>query len=292
MNTLAASQADLRRMFQAGNVRYLIMGINLLLVVWIAAEAAALTWSVLQPDAGDAPVAAVKRPVPVAAAPGRQLLARLPDWHLMGEAVSKPATVKTAVPAEAPDTRLRLTLRGALSSDNPSGGHAIIADDKGKDERYSIGDTLPGNAELSEIYPDRVILKRGGRYETLRLPDLDSLTSRPGRARHRENPQEKLSAVRQQLRNDPSSSMNLIKVVPFRDDSGQVIGYTVSPGKNPILFADSGLQDGDVVIQVNGMNLSVPSNGAKALQLLKSKEPIDLVVMRNGIETPLRIGGS
>ena len=79
--------------------------------------------------------------------------------------------VKTVVPAEAPDTRLKLVLRGAFASDDRALSRAIIADPRGKEEHYSVGDALPGNAELSEVHPDKVILKRGGRFETLRLPD-------------------------------------------------------------------------------------------------------------------------
>ena len=88
----------------------------------------------------------------------------------MGVAAQGSQPVQTNIPIEAPETKLQLILRGALSSDDPEHARAIIADPRGKEEQYAIGEELPGNAELSEIHPDRVILKRNGRFETLRLP--------------------------------------------------------------------------------------------------------------------------
>jgi len=297
MNTLAVSQADLRRMFQAGNVRYLVMGINLLLVIWIAAQLAALTWGVFKPAADEAPVTAVQRSTPLAADPGRQLIARLPDWHLMGVASNKPNTVKTAVPAEAPDTRLRLTLRGALASDEPSGGHAIIADEKGKDERYSIGDTLPGNAELSEIFPDRVILKRGGRFETLRLPESSNLRS-TGVAGQRQrigqvsSPTGRLADVRERLSRNSSNLLNVLTVNPHNNAAGKLLGYRLAPGRKRELFDASGLVEGDIAIRLNDIDLTDAANSGKALQILKSGVTVNVVVLRGGVETNLTLEGT
>ncbi len=44
MSSLALRQSDLLRVLQAGNIKYLILGINLLLVIWIASQLATLTW--------------------------------------------------------------------------------------------------------------------------------------------------------------------------------------------------------------------------------------------------------
>ncbi|MGB5261323.1 MAG: type II secretion system protein N, partial [Gammaproteobacteria bacterium] len=207
MSSLALKQADILRILQAGNVKYVILGINLLVVVWIAAQLATLTWGLLAPEAGDAPVVSAARNMPVQQDPDRRLIGQLPGWHLLGVVTQATAPVKTEVPADAPDTRLKLTLRGALASDDPENARAIIADTGGNDEQYSIGDILPGNAELSEIYPDRVILKRNGRYETLRLPEeaqpAGNLAARrrvqPARriASGGGNPQQRLANVRQ-----------------------------------------------------------------------------------------------
>jgi len=79
---------------------------------------------------------------------------------------------------DAPETRLKLTLRGVFASEDSSGGRAIVGDPQGKEENYAVGDPLPGGAKLSEIYPDRIILERNGRFETLRLPKERTQSSR------------------------------------------------------------------------------------------------------------------
>ena len=85
------------------------------------------------------------------------------SWHLFGKA-DKTSKV---VPTNAPETTLRLTLKGVFASaDAPS---AIIAAANGQEREYSPGDSLPGGAKLREIFADRVILERQGRFETLSL---------------------------------------------------------------------------------------------------------------------------
>lgn len=298
MSSLVLRQSDVLRFLQSGNTKYAIYAVNLLLVIWIASQLATLTWGLFAPSESNLPVAAAPRNIPVRTNLDRQLIGQLPGWHLLGLVQENTAPVKTAIPADAPDTHLKLTLRGALASDDPVNARAIIADPKGKDEQYSIGDALPGNAELSEIYPDRVILKRGGRYETLRLPqDARSPGSQSARftpaARSRVNssPQARLAAVRQQIQQNPRSIFGLLRTRAETDEAGDLIGYAISPGSNPEMFTELGLVDGDVVIQVNDMKLSDPANGARALQAMKSGEPVSVVLKRNGQEQVVTLGG-
>ena len=55
MSSLALRQSDLLRVLQAGNIKYLVLGINLLLVIWIAGQLATLTWGLLSPEDMNAP---------------------------------------------------------------------------------------------------------------------------------------------------------------------------------------------------------------------------------------------
>jgi general secretion pathway protein C len=300
MSSLALRQSDLLRVLQAGNIKYLILGINLLLVIWIASQLATLTWGMVSPDDTNVPVVSAPRSTPLKPDADRRLIGQLPGWHLMGMATQNTATATVDIPADAPDTRLQLTLRGVLASDEPGGARAIIADPKGKDEQYSIGDALPGNAELSEIYPDRVILKRSGRYETLRLPvnsrQAGSLTRRsrsaPGQLQSMNgNPQARLAAVRQQLKQDSRQIDGLLRAAIHKDGTGKMIGYRISPGRDPALFAELGLADGDVVTQVNDMDLSDPANSARALQALQSGASVSVTLVRDGQEQLVTLDG-
>jgi len=95
-------------------------------------------------------------------------------WHLFGH--TRIAQQAPAVPITAPDTKLNLKLYGVIASDGIRTAGAIIEDSAGIQKYYVVGDQLPEGAELKEVHPDRVILLRNNRYETLRMP-VDMLQS-------------------------------------------------------------------------------------------------------------------
>lgn len=266
--------------------------INLLLIVWIASMLATLTWDLLSPAESTDEIEVVSESAPAPVNPDRQLISQMPGWHLMGVALQGNQPVQTNTPVEAPETKLNLILKGALSSNEPEHARAIIADPRGKEEQYAVGEQLPGNAELSEIHPDRVILKRNGRFETLRLPrDKKSSTtvaSRTVAARPAASPRERLNAARQQLKRG-TNLPNLVRATPKRGKDGKTIGYMLSPGRDPDLFEQVGLQAGDVAIQINDIRLDNPTNSARALKSMQSGESVSVTVMRNNQEQVLSL---
>lgn len=291
MPEFTLQRSDLVRITEGTGMRRAILVINLLLVVWIASILANLTWSLLAPPP-EPPAAVEVEAGNVAAAPDPtlQLIRQLPGWHLMGTAQQAPEPVQASTPIDAPDTRLQLVLHGSLASDDKKEARAIIADPKGEEDQYAIGDTLPGNAELSEIYPDRVILLRGGRYETLRLPQ-DKNTGSSSISRTRTvvpaAPSSRLRTMQQQLKRNPRSLYGIVRASPMKGDKGEMIGYRLSPGREPELFAQLGLMQGDVVVQVNGIRLDTTQNGMKALKSVQSGDAVSLTVLRNGVEEVL-----
>ena len=54
------------------------------------------------------------------------------------------------------------------------------------------------------------------------------------------------------------------------------------PGKNSEFFQNSGLKSGDVAIQMNGYDLTAPSEAAQALAALKQDKEVSLLIDRNG----------
>ena len=300
MQTLSLQQADVIRILQSRNARRVIWLLNILLVIWIASRVATLTWDLLAPTEPADPVAVVAESVPAPSNPDRQLISQLPGWHLMGVTAKGSAPVQTSsAPVDAPDTKLKLVLRGLYSSDDLDKGHAIIADPRGKEEQYSIGDMLPGNAELSEVHADKVILQRGGRYETLRLPKDDkpgntvsSRNASPSRSvstRSSSSPAQRLKQVRENMRKRPRDLYNLVRATPKKDAQGKIIGYELGVGRDPALFKQVGLQKGDVAIQINDIKLDNPANSARALKSAQSGETVSVTVLRNGQEEVLSL---
>jgi general secretion pathway protein C len=299
MKALTLQSTDLLRLMQSEWARPAIRVLNLLLVVWIAWLLATMTWSLLakpEPAETAMPENVVDTPQ---ASQRDQLVRELPNWHLFGEVAPEAEPVKKAVPVDAPDTRLKLQLHGTFSSTDPGLARAIIADERGNEEMYAVGDMVPGNAELSEIHSDRVILLRGGRYETLRLPREDSAGGGPARisvatATRSYNTNtvgysttERLQALRQTLRNNPKSLFGLVRTIPKKDDTGRMIGYILEPGREPELFQQMGLKPGDVVTRLNNVSLNNLASGMQALRSVQSGDTVSMTVLRGGQEENL-----
>jgi len=71
---------------------------------------------------------------------------------------------------DIPETKLRLILKGAFSHSDQKQASALIASDQGKRaELFVVGDELPGNAILEDVYADYVVLKRGIQLEKLQF---------------------------------------------------------------------------------------------------------------------------
>ena len=283
-----------------GNPR-LISAINVVLVLMLAYSAAQFTWRLI-PAPAPLPAPPVAKAV-VASRPtvseSQSLVRQLPNWHLFGQANVAKARPKQS---EIPETKLKLTLRGLFASDNPKEAWAIIADASGKENFYKVGGALPGNAKLTEIHADRIVLERRGKYETLRLPkkSLDlSATSAKGKKRSYRNTTRSSSSrnqgrelslreYRETLLNNPQKVTDLVSIAPVRK-RGKFVGYSLQPGRDAQFLQRYGLKPGDVVTRVNGVPLDSPAKGFGVLRDLTSADRLDIEIERNGRRIPISL---
>jgi len=103
-------------------------------------------------------------------APQENNLALIAQWHLFGKAATVSQHKAQKIHQQAPETRLKLTLKGIAESTETAQAHAIIAAPGKGEKSYKIGDELPGQAKLYAIENYRVLLDRNGRIEALSLP--------------------------------------------------------------------------------------------------------------------------
>lgn len=90
--------------------------------------------------------------------------------NLFGQ-LRQPAAVNPARFAQAPKTKLDLTLNAVFANTEPPLASAVIATDNNSlAKRYFLGEALPGQAVLYAIHPEYVVLERGGRLEKLVFP--------------------------------------------------------------------------------------------------------------------------
>lgn len=219
----------------------------------------------------------------------------LPGLHLFGEAGVKPVA-KAAPAVTAPKTRLRLMLKGVFTSENASESSAIIEEIGRSAEYYRVGDKVPGNATLEEVYSDRVLLRRAGKLETLAFDEKQTggagiakvaqkPKSRASRSNEIDSPERFIEEATQRLAEDPEKALNSVGLA--RGENG---GY-VYQGKNPML-AGMNLKKGDVIMSVNGHTLGDVQKDKGLMKSLYEQGTLEVEVVRDGasfyVSYPLR----
>jgi len=189
---------------------------------------------------------------------------------------------------DAKPTKLNLTLRGVLSTDDPKQGIAQIQNDKKEEKTFSVNDKVFGNATLYEIYVDRVILLHNGKYETLLLPEEFLNT------KHFENA--KLLQKRKKALTDlrglflKSDIDELLKLFEFDTawKNGGFAGFIIRVlgEKGVELLATLGLEEGDLITVLNGLRFSESLEASEQLKELKYQTSVDIIIERDGQEIP------
>ena len=137
----------------------ILTGMALVLLTYNLAQ---WTWRLFTPATAPPPVSVPVAPPPDNAAVLRDLLAT----NLFGA----PAPGKgTFSPDSLPATSLNLVLTGVMV--RGPGSYALIRIEGGEETPIAIGQEILAGATLHAVYPDRVILLRGGSFESLALKE-------------------------------------------------------------------------------------------------------------------------
>lgn len=194
--------------------------------------------------------------------------------------------------ADAPETRLRLELKGVFLGATADSSSAIVAERGGRAQLYAVGDRLPGNAELMRVLSDRIVLRRGAAMETLRFPETDlgdafgrdatllpdatdsvsntpvirspdnagaarsnsgGETSQAARGGQSRDARELLNQYRERLQDSPDEVLRELGAETVAVGDRQ--GVRVDDVASPEQLAQVGLRSGDVVLSVNGQGV-------------------------------------
>lgn len=205
----------------------------------------------------------------------------------------------------APETRLSINLTGIVAVSNDDQAGIAIIESQGRQVSYLVEEVVKGTrAEVAQILPDRVILSVNGRYETLMLDGLDftKKVSMPVLAAREEQdmgPQklaqselqinatadpdvkEALIETREELLGEPGKLFDYIRVSQAMSD-GELIGYRLSPGKEPALFKQMGLQNNDLAVAINGYQLTDLQQAMAAINELRNTSDATITIERDG----------
>ncbi len=268
---------------------------------------AVLTWSMLPADESEyqwqaPPVSAVDM--------SRKIeTAELQKQHLFGETKKLTRSEQAAkdqaqdrVPAQqdltsmmkAPKTKLALKLSGVVAATDPAQSSAIIVY-QGKQDSYFIDSEIKGtNAKVYNVYEDRIILDVKGMYQTLMLDGVEESTRKvklhesknltSSKSRKPSKRPKKIQTVnldRRALLKDPGKLTDFIGISPVREDN-QIKGYRVRPGKDRSLFEQAGLRNGDLAVELNGIDLTDMQQTISLMKEFPTMTEISLTVDRNG----------
>jgi general secretion pathway protein C len=259
--------------------------VALLLMVLIGWQLAKAVWLLLPSTEPTAlpPIQAASRSA--ASAQGDNVsIDRIVDAHLFGRVGADAPAIVPVEEEQAPDTQLSLELRGTIAASEEHRALAIIAERGGAERVYFIGDAVPGGATLHAVHLDRVLLRRGGRLEALRLPRSDES---PGARRaaaavpHASAPPARAASVQQVVEQSAAGLTEIIRPQPVFKD-GRQQGYRVYPGRQRQQFAQLGLRPGDLITQINGMALDDPARGMEIFRSLADATSVTVTVDRNG----------
>lgn len=268
----------------------------IVLILLAMAAIGATLWRYLPVWAGPGPLAAIESDIRGETGAGPERTPSLADYGLFGAALGADAEVELALPLDAPQTELDLTLRGTLATEDPENALAIIADGDGVERSYAVGSELPGDAVLHAVHRDRAILRRAGDLETLPLRDPERGKAntadgprgrRPGGARDADASDE-LARAAERLRNDPEELARQFSAVPVQED-GRLVGVRLRAVDDSALLSRVGLRASDVLTAVNGVPLNDFSRANEIMNQLQSGTDFQVTVLRNGREQQVNV---
>ncbi len=145
---------------------------------------------------------------------------------------------------------------------------------------------MPGNATLHSVYPDKVLLNRAGKLETLTLKTLLD------KSRHRatagsiaaalyQRSGEHCETCAQQLVANPAQITDIIRPQPVFAN-GQQIGYRVYPGRDRKRLSNLGCDPATWSPKLTGRALNDPAQGQQLFQQITQSDVINLTVQRSG----------
>ncbi|MEH6453110.1 MAG: type II secretion system protein GspC [Psychromonas sp.] len=266
----------------------------ILISLLLAYQLALLTWSLLPEEKSTVQWVAPKTSQLSSAKVDSQVIK---EQHLFGKKIesgeeNQKAEVEVQQKTQEYDlealskTKLNLTLVGVVAATDPLYSSAIISN-KNKQESYFIDSEIEGTqASVHEVHADRIVLVENSLYSVLFLDGVegDSQTQRRPPARSNNTSTKKTQSInidRSDLLKNPAKLTNFIRISPVREGS-EIKGYRVRPGKDPSIFKESGLQDGDLAVELNGIDLTDLSQSMSLMKEFPTMTEMSLTVERDG----------
>ncbi|MFL0795871.1 MAG: type II secretion system protein GspC [Cellvibrionaceae bacterium] len=282
-------QLPLEQIKRQAQKPWVIKGITIFLALLLAWQMGALVWKFVKGAETPPPPSNVTAAAPKANQ--QSALKFLISHPLMNAASEKGASPEIT---SAPKTSLNLKLVGLLYSADKKQARAIIENKRDGGKSYGIGAKIGGLAEVHAIHPDKVILKRSGRFETLPLEvkTTEIKVTRVESGINGVDSQVQVSrSTTRYLRSatrSPQDFMRQFTITPAHY-SGHLLGYKLKALRKPQLMKELGLKPDDVIAAINGTTLTDPKKMMEMYEELKHSNELQLSIINNGQRRELNI---
>lgn len=285
-----------------------------------ADTANAILAAVLLPPPAREPESAA--PQPMAASEWKDRQSILDRNVFASSTLEPPPTSMAPLEDDLEATQLPLTLLGTAASENPRFAWAAIQD---RDARSTlvvgIGGSIQDKATVVRIERQRVVLLEGGVHRELAL-DENNLTPQIAsagagsssavartpegrraaaqRSAERRVARERLAEARsaaasvpreqvQEALRNPAELFSQARLLP-KYEKGQMRGVQISQIKPGSLFEQVGIENDDVLTELNGVSIDSPEQSSRILQEFgQAEEFVGSVIGADGV--PRQIGG-
>ena len=188
-----------------------------------------------------------------------------------GRASSSAPEIPPAAEAPAPPAD-GTALTGTILATQAANARAIITDGQGRQRVYARGDEIADGGEVVEIQRDYVVVRCGGRLETLEFPWNATIRklqrATPGAAQEM-LPEDHQKVLRHEMFTHPGLLLQLVGASAVVE-GGQFRGYRVMQPEDPTFIESLGLKPGDILTGVNGMPFTPDDYGAQVLDAAMS----------------------
>ncbi|MDI6801265.1 MAG: type II secretion system protein N [Thermodesulfovibrionales bacterium] len=206
------------------------------------------------------------------------------------------AELKTlSVSSNTSPSQSELTLIGTVSM-HKSRGYAIFMNKTGQQELFRVGEAVYDMGILKRVERDSVFLKKGANEVKMLLSDIvfiteykKTLDTQPMASGFAKRLSENIYVIDQkriqQAIENPKEMMTDARLIPnIAVADGRQEGFKLYEVKSGGIYQSLGLQNGDVLLRINGHNISNPESGLQAFTALKGMDKVQLDIIRSGVK--------
>jgi general secretion pathway protein C len=183
-----------------------------------------------------------------------------------------------------------IKLVGTISGSSKD-GYAVFVGSDGKQAMFKTGEIVFGVGELKRVEKNSVFIHKGGKLikismtDLLTLSDMQASKGTTGIAGPVQSVGKGEYIIDQKAAmvtlENPAQIMTDAKLIP-NIVKGKPDGFILQEIKNNGVYDNLGMKNGDVLLRINGSNISNPENALQTFMALKGMDKVQLDIIRDG----------